>query len=156
VLSLAPYPKEIALAEQDTWSNLTLQFHEAAQQTNTEVRVGYFGVCARLIDKSDWECTKNGESVFARFGPDATDTIDILRLAANFKSDVIFPGLMSVDLDSENVDIANVCVASGRWLCWCFAASDWARTSNGVDSQTVAPGQTSVSIRQTQLSYDCA
>jgi len=94
VLSLAPHPNEVALAEQRLWSDLTAQFHEAAQQTNTEVRVGYFGLCARLINQSGWECTKNGESLFTRLGPDATDTINILRLADDFKSSVLFPGLV--------------------------------------------------------------
>lgn len=121
VLSLAPHPNEVALAEQRLWSDLTAQFHEAAQQTNTEVRVGYFGLCARLINQSGWECTKNGESLFTRLGPDATDTINILRLADDFKSSVLFPGLVSVNLHKRNADATDVCVASEQWLCQFYA-----------------------------------
>jgi hypothetical protein len=116
VLFLAPHPKEVPLAEQDLWSNLTVQFHGAAQQTNTEVRVGYFGLCARLVDGSGWACMENGDSLFTRFGPDATDTMNILPLADKFKSGVMFPGLVSVDLDKKNANLADICVASLRWL----------------------------------------
>jgi hypothetical protein len=122
VLSLAPHRKEVALAELDLWSNLTVQFHGAAQQANTEVRVGYFGLCARLMDTSGWECMENGDSLFKRLGPDTTDALNIVRLADNFKSDVMFPGLVSVvDLTTMNANIANVCVALVQWLYQSYA-----------------------------------
>lgn len=94
MLSLAPYAKEATVTEQGLWSNLTVQFYEAAQQAKVEVRVGYFGLCARLINTGDWACTGGSGSLIVGFGPDATDAMDIMNLAERFKSEVILPGLM--------------------------------------------------------------
>jgi hypothetical protein len=105
VLSLAPCAKEAPLSEQDSWSNITTQLYKAAQQANVEVRVGYFGLCARLIKADEWACIESSESLLTGFGPAAADSMDIMSLAERFKSDVVLPWLMSVRRERDNVNL---------------------------------------------------
>jgi hypothetical protein len=94
MLSLSSRGGEVALTEQHMPSNLTDQLRKAAQQTNVEVRVGYFGMCARLTNASEWTCMSGSESLVRSFGADATDALGVLRLAERFKTDVVFSGMM--------------------------------------------------------------
>lgn len=70
---------------------------DTARQANTtisEVRIGYFGICAYQSDRDGWTCNAKQSSFFENAGSSDTDTLGVLAIAERFRADVIFPGLM--------------------------------------------------------------
>lgn len=79
------YNDTIAFIDMENGINSTSQFR---------LRVGYFGLCARRSDETQWLCTSGRtgiQTVIADSNVDALSTTDI---GAHFKDDVLFSGLL--------------------------------------------------------------
>lgn len=89
ILSLSPGIVE----ETEMQSNFTSQLREAALGTSLEIRVGFFGLCARRIGQEIWTCSSSRSSLAEALGPSVADDLNLLGIAEHFRSEVIFPGL---------------------------------------------------------------
>ena len=89
ILSLSPGIVE----EIEVESNFTSQLREAARGTSREIRVGFFGLCARRIGQEIWTCSSSHSSLAETLGPSVPDDLNLLGMAEHFRTEVIFPGL---------------------------------------------------------------
>lgn len=74
-------------------SNFTSQLREAAQGTALEIRVGFFGLCARRVGQEIWTCGSSRSSLVQALSPSVPDDLNLLGIAEHFRTEVIFPGL---------------------------------------------------------------
>ena len=74
-------------------SNFTSQLREAALGTSLEIKVGFFGLCARRIGLKTWTCSSSRSSLVEALGPNVPDALNLLGMAEHFRTEVIFPGL---------------------------------------------------------------
>lgn len=61
------------------------------------VRAGYFGLCANEGTASGtWACSSNGQGLKAKLGGtgQGDGSLDVIDMAARYKTGVVFPGLM--------------------------------------------------------------
>lgn len=81
------------MVEAEVESNFTSQLREAARGTSLEIRVGFFGLCARRVGQEIWTCSSSRASLAEDLGPSVPDDLNLLGIAEHFRTEVIFPGL---------------------------------------------------------------
>jgi len=69
-------------------------FGEASKGGQIIVRAGYFGLCAQDGERGAWVCASGAFGLNAAFANNKIDPLNAIAIAANFKDDVIFPGLL--------------------------------------------------------------
>jgi hypothetical protein len=72
--------------------NLTETFHGYKGSVQLEVRIGYFGMCVRQRGIV-WLCSSDANGLATQIGSE-NDPLDLIGVAAKFKDDVIFSGLL--------------------------------------------------------------
>ena len=66
---------------------------ENAVSSQLKIRTGYFGLCAQRNVETQWFCA-SGEGIKSVIFESDADPLGIIEIAANFKKDVIFSGLL--------------------------------------------------------------
>lgn len=89
ILALSPGD----VGETELESSFTSQLREAALGTSLEIKVGFFGLCARRIGLKTWTCSSSRSSLVEALGPNVQDALNLLGMAEHFRTEVIFPGL---------------------------------------------------------------
>ena len=89
ILALSPGD----VGETELESSFTSQLREAALGTSLEIKVGYFGLCARRIGLETWTCSSSHVALGEALGPNVPDALNLLGMADHFRTEVIFPGL---------------------------------------------------------------
>ncbi|KAM0720896.1 hypothetical protein Q7P37_003181 [Cladosporium fusiforme] len=59
-----------------------------------EVRVGYFGLCARRRGETQWFCSNTQSGIHSVLANSSADSLGLVNIGAHFKDDVLFSGLM--------------------------------------------------------------
>ena len=73
---------------------------QAVRNDALVVRAGYFGLCANHGPGSTWTCASDPFGIRSILGADVMDPMNAIGVAAHFKNDVVFPGLL---YDTSNV-----------------------------------------------------
>jgi hypothetical protein len=65
---------------------------ETGSNATSQLRVGYFGICAQRSLETQWFCASGQQGI--RSVVVEGDPLGLIEIGARFKSDVIFSGLM--------------------------------------------------------------
>ena len=69
-------------------------FAQASQGGDLVVRAGYFGLCVKTGSEGTWVCARSAYGIRSILAGTEPDPLNALGVAAHFKSDVVFPGLL--------------------------------------------------------------
>lgn len=70
-------------------------FQQASKGGMVTARSGYFGLCAKRDSSGrGWICDSGTFRAQSTFAAGGVDPLDLVNIAANFKNDVLYPGLM--------------------------------------------------------------
>ena len=67
---------------------------EAIENRKLVVRAGYFGLCASGYSDGVWICANGAFGIRSTLGPEWQNPHDTVGVAAHFKDNVAFPGLL--------------------------------------------------------------
>lgn len=67
---------------------------ENAVSSQLKIRTGYFGLCAQRNVETQWFCASGEQGIKSVIFESDADPLGIIEIAANFKKDVIFSGLL--------------------------------------------------------------
>lgn len=78
---------------------LGLEYNTNIDTENTDtsplkIRVGYFGLCAQRNVETQWFCASGAQGIRSVIVESQADPLGIIDIGAQFKSDVIFSGLL--------------------------------------------------------------
>jgi competence protein ComGC len=86
------YTNSTPLHLSPTGRNLSETLNAYKGGSQLEVRTGYFGMCVRQRGVV-WLCSSDANGLAVQIGPE-NDPLDLIGVAAKFKDDVIFSGLL--------------------------------------------------------------
>ena len=96
LISLSYQKSPMATSDDFTIVNphINTTFAALANDTQLEVRAGYFGICAKSGREQDlWLCDNDAGKIARQFQPQQ-DPLNLIWTAARFKNGIIFSGLM--------------------------------------------------------------